>query len=463
MMSKRTMMTVALLLLMVCVARAGAKYIFYFIGDGMGLGHVNTAQIYNRDVLKNPPLLMMKFPIASQCVTYSANSPITDSAAAGTALSTGTKTLNGMVGENPDSMAVYSVATRLKDSGYGIGIGSTVAGNDATPAAFYGHAHYRKHNDVLNADALKCSYNFLGGPMWRGTAGKDGLMTGDWKRNFEKAGFSVYEGYDQYAKAKDMKEQVLLLSANPQGEQVGYTIDSIPGALTAAQLTQACLDQLMRTSPDKFFMMIEGGNIDWAAHANDGGAVIKEILNYQQAIDIAYKFYLQHPTETLIVITADHDTGGMAFGREDNQKKGNIGLIDFQRISKDRFSDWCKTFINGNKSITWPEMQQFIKDNLGMYGAIDVTVEEDAEMRQAYDQAFVKRTAKNEKTLYNDFNAFAVKVFDIFNKKAGIGWTTTYHTGNMVPVYAIGVGCDLFTGVQNNVEIPRKILEATKL
>ncbi|MDE6333252.1 MAG: alkaline phosphatase, partial [Muribaculaceae bacterium] len=116
------------------------RYIFYFIGDGMGLNPVMTAQAYNRDVLKNDkPLHMLQFPVASWAMTYSANAPITDSAAAGTALSTGTKTKNGMVGMNPDSVSVTSVARKLKDLGWGVGVVTSVAADDATPSAFYAH------------------------------------------------------------------------------------------------------------------------------------------------------------------------------------------------------------------------------------------------------------------------------------------------------------------------------------
>ena len=117
---------------------AEAKYIFYFIGDGMGMGHVATAETYNHDYLKSTELLlMMQFPYAGQVRTYSANDRITDSAAAGTALATGHKTNNGMIGMNADTVAVMSIAKILKSNGFAVGVASTVAGDDATPAAFY--------------------------------------------------------------------------------------------------------------------------------------------------------------------------------------------------------------------------------------------------------------------------------------------------------------------------------------
>ncbi|MDE6771993.1 MAG: alkaline phosphatase, partial [Muribaculaceae bacterium] len=115
------------------------KYIFYFIGDGMGMAPAMAAATYNRSVLGTAELpLMMTFPVAGQVMTYSASSDVTDSAAAGTALATGNKTVNGMLGVTPDTTAVYSIAGILKDKlGYGVGLVTNVAADDATPGAFY--------------------------------------------------------------------------------------------------------------------------------------------------------------------------------------------------------------------------------------------------------------------------------------------------------------------------------------
>lgn len=255
-----------------------------------------------------------------------------------------------------------------------------------------------------------------------------------------------------------------MLSSNPQGDQVGYTIDSIPGALTAAQITSACLNSLeagMEANNSKgFFMMMEGGNIDWAAHANDGGAVIKEVLNFQQAIDVAYQFYLRHPEETLIVVTADHDTGGMAMGREDNRNDIQLGLFDFQKISKDRFSEFCKAEYTPGSSLGWEQMKRFLTDNFGFWKNVELSADETAQLRDAFEKTFVTRAVKDQKTWYRDFNHFTVSVYDTLNRHAGIGWTTSSHTGNFVPLYAIGAGAELFRKNLNNTEIPGLIIKA---
>ena len=166
--------------------------------------------------------------------------------------------------------------------------------------------------------------------------------------------------------------------------------------------------------------MMEGGNIDWASHANDGATVIREVMNFQKAIDVAYRFYLAHPDETLIVVTADHDTGGMALGRR-GTKVPDLSLVDFQRISKDRFSDYCKSLIAGGEEPSWDSMKTFLTENTGLWGAVALTDEETARLRDSFEAAMLSRKSADEKGLYNSFNRFSVDVFDMINSKYGIG------------------------------------------
>lgn len=463
---KRTLTTYlfVILLSLAGMAQPKAKYIFYFIGDGMGMGHVHTTEAYNRMVLGNStPLLMMTFPYGGQVRTHSANSPITDSAAAGTALSTGQKTNNSMVCINPvDSMPYSQISYSLFGAGYRIGIGSTVCGDDATPAAFYAHAFNRKERKSIAAQVARSHFSFFGTPAFKGSRLADGSPDPQWYGLMNAAQFTITRNADSLANLSKSPYKAILLAENPQGDQVGYTIDSIPGAMTLQDITRAGLHQVynrMDSTHQGFFLMIEAGNIDWAAHANDGGAVIKEVLNFQKGIDIAYQFYLQHPDETLIVVTADHDTGGMALGRRENGKP-DLSLADFQRISKDRFSDYCKARYKEGDNFTWPMMRSFLEENLGFFGKISISDKEEAKLRADFEKVIHQGKGSDEKTLYNDFNRFAVDVYDLFNIKLGIGWTTSSHTGNPVPVYAIGVGAEAFGHNIDNTEIPMLILKA---
>lgn len=458
---KKIFLTLVLALIVATTAMAAKpKYVFLFIGDGMGMGHIMSAETYNRTVLGNDQsILMMQFPVASFAMTYSASSPITDSAAAGTALATGVKTKNYMIGVNPDTVAVTSVAHELKEKfGYGVGLVTAVAYDDATPATHYAHRANRNMFEGINYDGARSNFDFIGGAYThqaeKGDQKKVDAIFEDYRQN----GYTVAHGIDEL-RANPGKKVLLTAKKPVTPNEIGYTIDSIPGAMTLQQLTQECLDHMMKVSPNKFFMMVEGGNIDHAAHGNDGGTVVKEVLNFQKSIQIAYDFYKKHPSETLIVITADHDTGGMTIGVSDGPKIPNLKNVDYQRISKEQFSDLCVR----EPRNSWAEMKQLLSDKLGFWSHIDINEVEEARMLDSFGKLKANKGDGSQKTLYKEFNNFTAIVFDILNHKTGFGFTTFSHTGNPVPVFAVGAGCENFKDVNNNIEIPQKIRRLTGL
>lgn len=445
----RTIVTTLMLAVACVVGASTPKYVFYFIGDGMGMGHVMSAQNYNREVLKsNEPLLMMRFPVVSMVTTYSASGRVTDSAAAGTALSTGYKTNNGMLGVTPDTLPATSVARYLKDAGWGVGIVTTVAPDDATPGAFYAHQPQRSMAYKIDKEMAQSGYEFVAGSKLKGTKDKNGIPT-DIYSHFAQNGVAIARGIDALEQVDSRK--VLLLNTDSLDSNVGYTIDSINGALTLPAMTQACLSHLQKHSPDQFFMMVEGGNIDYAGHSNDGGAVVKEILNFNQAIKIAYDFYLTHPDETLIVVTADHNTGGLAV------RFGDMSLIDCQRMSKDRFGYYTKSILNSRRIFTWEDMKVELTLLFGFWDKIKLSEKQEALLKEKFDRTFNLRNSDDQETLYNSFNEFSVEVFKILNEKCGFGWVATGHTGDPVPLFAIGAGANEFMGVKDNTEIPKII------
>lgn len=436
------------------------RYIFYFIGDGMGVQPSNAAEVYNRRVRNSDrPLAMNTFTSVGWLTTYSATGPVTDSAAAGSALACGRKTLNGMLGMTPDSVSMASVAEELFAEGYGVGLATSVAADDATPGAFYAHVPSRKMYYQICRDMAASGYQFVGGAGIRGFVA-DGDST-DLAAHLAAEGVQVVYGPEGISTIDS--DRVLLL--NPKGKpewNIGYTIDSIAGVLTLPQLTGACLAQLERTSPERFFMMVEGGNIDHALHGNDGGAAIKEILNFNEALDIAYQFYKAHPEETLIVVTADHDTGGMAIGNKIVGGNAKFGNIDYQRISKERFNNFCRSLLESRRTFTWDDMKEYLADNLGFWKHIKISEKQEAELEKMFVDTFVNHDAKDEKTLYANYNGFVKEVFKVQNDNNGFGFITTSHTGNPVPVYAVGVGAQNFANLNNNIDIPAKIMEIIK-
>lgn len=438
-------------------AQQPARYIFYFIGDGMGPGAVITAQNY----LGDQPLLMTTFPVTSMITTYSASSPVTDSAAAGTALSTGYKTKNGMLGMSPDTVAVRSVAADLQELGFGIGVATSVAPDDATPAAFYAHVPNRGMYYEIGAQAARSGIDFLAGADMRGWRDKDGNET-DLRKLFWRNNVGVARGLDQLATLTTPK--VVLLNIDTiRPWTIGYANDRNPeGALTLPGITRAAIDHLTKVRPENFFLMVEGGAIDHAAHANDAGTVVADMLAFDEALKHAYDFYLQHPDETLIVVTADHETGGMSLGNTATGYMANTKILDNQKISKDIMTEEIKSMLKSRRNYTWDEISGYLAENLGLGTAIHMTDEQIARLKEAYNSAFVERDGNLETTLYAKHGPVTVEAFKILNEHTGAGWTSIHHTGNPVMIFAIGPGSELFSPMSDNTDVPRRILEAAK-
>lgn len=447
----------ALMLLLVVMTTMGAKkpkYIFYFIGDGMGMSPVLCAETYNRTVLHNTqPLLMLQFPVVSMATTYSASNTITDSAAAGTALATGHKTNNGMLGQTPDNQSVQSIATELKENGYGVAIATSVAPDDATPGAFYAHVASRGMFYDITEYMARSNFDMFAGGKLRGKApeGKP-----DVRSVLTDAGYSLVDGSKQW-KEKKHGDKVVLLNAPYHLDHIGYTIDSLSENLSLPFITQACIDHLEKVSPKQFFVMVEGGLIDHALHPNDGGAAVKEVLNFDESIRLAYNFYLKHKDETLIVVTADHNTGGMVAGVTGGSYNLKFRNYDAQRISMQAMQHECNKMNKGGQIITWEQMKQYLQDKLGFYSAIKLSERHDQALQEAFSNTFVQKQDKKKQTLYLSVNQFVERAFQIMDQITGIGWTTGGHTGDVVPVCAIGVGSELFQGFQDNTDIPNKI------
>lgn len=448
------------LLCVAIAAGAQAKYIFYFIGDGMGFGQTMFTNTYKRLALNDKPLTMTTLPVQSVCTTYSASSPVTDSAAAGTALATGHKTRNGMLGMDADTIAVTSIATKLHDAGYGVAIVTTVAADDATPGAFYAHVPNRGEYYRIGIQAAESGFELIGGAQLRGTY-TDGKPN-DMMDAFANNGVDVAHGIAELAASKSNRV-MLLPEQTIHNWNSGYTVDSVPYQMSIHDLTVASIKHLTRHTPEAFFIMAEAGNIDHAGHANDAGTIVKEVLAFDEAIEAALEFYNNHPDETLIIITADHETGGLSVGNQHVGYKAFPQYFIPQRMSKAVFSQYCDNLVAKGEKPTWEQMKSFMAENLGLYTEVPVNNKIDARLQEAFRLTFYEGQSKQQETLYANFKQFAVEVFDALNKIAGAGWTTTGHSGNPVPVYAIGVGAELFANGNDNTQIPGKIMQAAGL
>lgn len=452
---------------LLCVAiaiMAEAKYVFYFIGDGMGPNQVLNAEMYQaaiQGINGRVPLCMSQFPYSGQAATFSASDGITDSAAAGTCLASGKKTNNGMIGQTPDGAPVYSVASQLKEEGWGIGIMSTVPVDHATPASHYAHAEKRSNYYLIGTHLAESNFDFFGGGGFQRPINKDDASAPNLYNLCKKHGYTLVGNYAEAQ--KNIKKRKLLLvpqtdldNPNKGAEALPYAIDQKEGDLTLAQIVDIAIQHLSKH--DRFFMMAEGGKIDYAGHGNDGATNIHEVIDFDRAIQLAYRFYEQHPDETLIVVTADHETGGLVLG---NNKPLRLERLAYQKCSSDtlsaRLSALCQQYA---EQLTWEQVKTFLAENMGLFGELSVSAEEEAELQAAFSN--MMRQQESLKTLYADINALAAKAKELVNQKAGLGWTTHSHTATAVPIFAVGVGAERFTGWMDNSEIAPRIYQATR-
>lgn len=312
---KKFSLTIILLLLpLLLSAQQKAKYVFYFIGDGMGFNHVSVTEYWLghiEGVFDSRPLAFSQFPVLGWAVTHSASNLITDSAAAGTALSTGSKTDNGMLGVAPDTTKLESIASKIHNAGYKVGISSTVGINHATPGAFYGHNASRSNYYDIAMEIPGSGFEFFAGGGVIECTGEEGDKASVYDF-IEKNGYVIAEGMDEFHGMKAGAGKMMLLQEDGRMKtELPYAIDRKEGDMTQADLVKASIDFLYDGDGQGFFVMSEGGRIDWASHGNDTKTMILETLSLSEAVAEAVKFYNEHPDETLIVVTADHETGGL--------------------------------------------------------------------------------------------------------------------------------------------------------
>ena len=434
----------------------------------MGSNQVLAAEMY-RAATKGEPLgrvqtLMTTFPYSGHAATFSRSNGITDSAAAGTCLATGKKTKNGMLGMNEDTVAVRSIAEELKRKGWGIGIMTTVAIDHATPGAFYAHVPKRSAYYKVGEQLAKSEFDFFGGAGFHYPQGKHDDKKVNLYRLAEENGYTIAHGYNEASsKSRNLEVSKLIMvqtgdTGMVHGSNLSYAIDRKPGDLTLAQIVSTAIPFLEQRHK-RFFMMVEGGMIDYACHGDDAATAIGEVWDMNEALQVAFAFYREHPDETLIVVTADHETGGMALGNSDYTL--HLDLLQNQKCSAWILSDTFSQLFQDKKKPTWEEVQAIYREKLGFWDKVEITADEEQELKALYKVA-CKGKAKNAENMYKSVNALGEAGIALLNKKAHIGWTTNGHSAHAVPIFAIGPGAKIFSGWHDNTDLVPLIRKAIR-
>ena len=467
---KKLFFAIAFLAVLVLPAQAQQpKYVFYFIGDGMGVNQVLGTEMYQSELkgeIGVTPLLFTQFPYATFAHTYSATNGVTDSAAGGTALATGSKSKNGGIGVTKDLVEVTSVASWAKANGYRVGVSTSVSVDHATPASFYAHENSRNNYYQIGLDLIEANFDFYAGSDFldpTNQKAKDGKTYDNLYDLTAKAGYTLVRGYKEYQKKAKKAEKMILFQPEAasvkDNSAIPYAIDRKKGDMTLSEITRAGINFLSKNNDKGFFLMVEGGKIDWACHSNDGATALTEVQDFDNAIKVAYEFYEQHPEETLIVITADHETGGLSLGTGSYDL--NLQALKAQKVSENGFTSILNDLRKKYKNqVPWEAVQQALKDNFGFWSIVKLNEKQEARLKAVYDKSFGNQPVDLEKSEYLQNEPLAGEAKRILNSIARLGWNSGGHSAGFVPVFAIGAKADLFQGRLNNIDIPEKIAEA---
>lgn len=457
---KHTLLALALLVVgtISAFAQQTPKYVFYFIGDGMGVNQVNGTETYlaaleGRIGIK--PLCFGDFPYTALAVTYSASNGVTDSAAGGTALATGCKTYNGGLGVKADSVtAATSVAAWAKQAGAAVGVTTSVSVDHATPGAFYAHQDSRNKYYEVGQDLIASGFDFFAGSDFlkpKNPAGGSDLYA-----QCATAGYTIARGYKDYQKKMKKADRMIMLQTEEASKRdrssIPYAIDRKKGDMTLQEITRAGINFLTKKNPDRFFLFVEGGKIDWACHANDAATVFEEIIDMDDAVRVAYEFYCQHPDETLIVITADHETGGLGLANSDYVLKTN--LLRYQQMSSGEYSAHLSQLREKlGDGFTFDAVRKDLEENFGFWKDVVLSEYQEDQLLRAYD-AIIEGKAKGVESMYAKESELGNLAKSILNRNSRLGWTTGGHSNGYVPVFAIGAGAEAFHGRIENIDVP---------
>ena len=466
---KKLSLLLSFLLLVLSGYAQQAKYVFYFIGDGMGVNQVQGTELYRSELegkIGITPIWFTQFPYATTATTFSATNGVTDSAAAGTALATGNKTQNGTIGMKQDLQTeVSSVAVWAKNKGCRVGVTTSVSVDHATPAAFYAHDPSRGSYYKIGTDLYKAGFDFYAGSDFIDPNNKDN-KDGNSENLYtmaEKNGYTIARGYKDYLKKCKKADKMILFQSEKASEKdrtaIPYAIDRTKDDLTLADITRSAINFLSKDLSKGFFLMVEGGKIDWACHSNDAATAFHEVADMDEAVKVAYEFYSQHPDETLIVVTADHETGGFVLGT--GAYKLNLQVLKNQKVSESGFTRILNELRKKyNNNVSWEKVQQALKENFGFWDKVKLNEKQEERLLAKYNNTFKGKEAKLEKSEYAQDEPLAAEAKRIIDEIALVGWTSGGHSAGYVPVFAIGAGADLFQGRIDNTEIPIKIAKA---
>lgn len=442
----------------------GLRYVFLFIGDGMGSAQVALAEAYRAslagDTVGFVPTSFSRFPVRAEVTTHCALRRTTESAAAATALASGTKAGEAAIGVDPAGRPLRSISEQARDAGVRVGILTTVPVNHATPAAFYAHVPDRNQYWEIGRQLTESRMALFAGGDFQEPVGKAGESRVDLRELAVRKGFKIVRGRDSIAANTSLP--AILFGTDPGQAALPWVMDANPAATPVlADYVESAIRLL--DGPKGFFVMAEAGKIDWAAHGNDGRAAIDEVWGLDSAVKVALAFARRHPRQTLILVTADHETGGLSLGNEARGYATDFGWLRHQKLSLDSLEARLRPLVaaiaaaqsapdsSRREAAVLQAMGQ--ATGLGVQPGLELTRSDSLELRECLRPAMPRSAGSGSPAPVS--HACAQAAVRLLDRKAGVGWTTHAHTSIPVPLYAQGVGAERFTGRLDNTDIPR--------
>lgn len=482
-------LSIALVLFMATFAGANQpKYVFFFVGDGMANSQIQATEAFlttvnggsamnAEDLLRSENRLnMSKMQVQGMQTTYDSFALMTDSASAGTAFACGIKTASGTINmDNAKTISYKSVAQMAHEQGKKVGVISSVSLDHATPAAYYASVPTRDYMNSIGTQMAATGYEFFGGGGLASPTGpkKDGDTSNNVWNLLSVNGYTVLNDRDSILalKTAPVSKVVCINPWLQDAAAMPYAIDRPATNLSLQEMTEVAIATLSKLSDRKgFFLMVEGGKIDWACHANDAMATIGDMLDFDNAIGAALTFYQQHPLETLIIVTGDHETGGMSIGHATTGYKAYYEQLLNQKNSFTFFSQnqWAAHKAAYGAGYDWTPSDNLAKNTAMTQLMIDafgldlskLNAYQKAKLEDAYDKSMCganKNIADENQLLYGNYEPIIVTITHILNERASIGWTSYSHTGVPVPVFAQGREAWRFAGFYDNTDIAKRI------
>ncbi len=411
------------------------KYIFLFIGDGMSTAQVELTEIYKNSIQYKKPneqetLSFTKFETVGLRKNYSISNYVPDSAASGTALASGLLTYNGSINTDEDGNEIKPITYDLKKQNKKIGIITTMSINHATPASFYAGAANRTDYDDIAYDLVNSGFDyFAGGNFFLGTTTET-----DIKNYATDNGYTIIDSVEGLNNINQNNKNIVLSPYHDNDGFIPFAIDN---------RTEFNLENYVKTAievldnKNGFFIMAESGLIDYAGHNNDARSVISEVEELDKAVQVALEFAKKHPRETLIIVTGDHETGGLSLGRGGDL---NVQSLQDQKYSYEKLVEYAYQIKNNN--ISYEVVLSYVSTYYGI---------ENADLTYAY-----------QKTLEGDTEILKNTVLDLISDEAKIKYTTSQHTADRIPVYATGVGSERFSGIYHTTEFNQTLRNILK-